>query len=52
VALSLSDNGESSWLEGLVLIGVYFLFGIAFLNQPRTDPPHSLILPPAAVGRP
>jgi Ca2+:H+ antiporter len=51
-ARSLSDNGESSWLEGLVLIGVCFLFGIAFMIQPRTDPPHPLILPPAAVGRP
>jgi Ca2+:H+ antiporter len=31
---TLTYDGESSWLEGLMLIGVYFLFGIAFLHRP------------------
>jgi Ca2+:H+ antiporter len=31
---NLTYDGESSWLEGLMLIGVYLLFGIAFLHQP------------------
>ena len=31
---NLTYDGESSWLEGLMLIGVYFLFGIAFLHHP------------------
>jgi Ca2+:H+ antiporter len=52
VTRSVSDDGESSWLEGLILIGVYFLFGIAFLHQPKTDPPNPLITPPAAVAKP
>jgi Ca2+:H+ antiporter len=31
---NLTYDGESSWLEGLMLIAVYFLFGIAFLHHP------------------
>jgi Ca2+:H+ antiporter len=31
---NLTYDGESSWLEGLMLIGVYVLFGIAFLHHP------------------
>jgi Ca2+:H+ antiporter len=49
---NLIYDGESSWLEGLILIGVYFLFGIAFLHHPQTDPPDALSPPPAAVARP
>ena len=37
---NLIYDGESSWLEGLIMIGVYFLFGIGFLHQPGTDPPN------------
>ena len=31
---NLTYDGESSWLEGFMLIGVYLLFGIAFLHHP------------------
>jgi Ca2+:H+ antiporter len=31
---TLTYDGESSWLEGLMLIGVYVLFGIAFFEEP------------------
>ena len=33
---NLTYDGESSWLEGLMLIGVYVMFGIAFLHHPAT----------------
>jgi Ca2+:H+ antiporter len=33
---TLTYDGESSWLEGLLLIGVYLLFGIGFLHHPST----------------
>jgi len=36
---NLTYDGESSWLEGFMLIGVYLLFGIAFLHHPDTEPP-------------
>ena len=49
---NLTYDGESSWLEGLMLIGVYFLFGIAFLHHPGTEPPNPLAPPPAAAARP
>jgi Ca2+:H+ antiporter len=47
---SLTDDGESSWLEGVMLIGVYILFGIGFLYHPRTEPPNPLTAPPAATA--
>jgi Ca2+:H+ antiporter len=31
---TLTDDGETSWLEGLILVGLYFLFGIGFLYHP------------------
>ena len=49
---NLIYDGESSWLEGLIMIGVYFLFGIGFLHHPGTDPPNTLLAPPAAGARP
>jgi Ca2+:H+ antiporter len=52
VARNLIYDGESSWLEGLILIGVYVLFGIAFLHHPGTDPPSPLAAPPSAAGGP
>jgi Ca2+:H+ antiporter len=53
VTRNLIYDGESSWLEGLILVGVYVLFGIAFLHHPATEPPNPLMAPPAdAVGRP
>jgi Ca2+:H+ antiporter len=52
LARNLIYDGESSWLEGLILIGVYFLFGIGFMYQPLTEPPNPLIPAPAAVAEP
>ncbi len=49
---NLIYDGESSWLEGVILIGVYVLFGIAFLHYPNTEPPNPLIPAPAAAARP
>jgi Ca2+:H+ antiporter len=49
---TLIYDGESSWLEGLILIGLYVLFGIGFLYHPKTDPPNPLMPPPAAAARP
>jgi Ca2+:H+ antiporter len=49
VTRNLIYDGESSWLEGLILVGVYILFGIAFLHHPGTEPPNPLMAPPAAA---
>jgi Ca2+:H+ antiporter len=49
---NLTYDGESSWLEGLMLIGVYVMFGIGFFHHPNTDPPNPLIAPPAALAQP
>ena len=49
---NLTYDGESSWLEGLMLIGVYILFGIGFLYHPNTELPIPLLSPPAAVAKP
>ena len=38
---NLIYDGESTWLEGLILVSVYFMFGIGFLYHPATDPPKS-----------
>jgi Ca2+:H+ antiporter len=46
----LTYDGESSWLEGLMLIGVYLLFGIAFLHQPATEAPNPLLPPQNAAA--
>ena len=50
VTRNLIYDGESSWLEGLILVGVYFLFGIAFLHHPGTDPPDPLGRSPGRRG--
>ena len=53
VTRNLVYDGESTWLEGLILVGVYILFGIAFLHHPGTEPTNPLMAPPpAAVARP
>jgi Ca2+:H+ antiporter len=53
VTRNLIYDGESSWLEGLILVGVYVLFGIAFLHHPGVEPPNPLMAPPAAaLGNP
>ncbi len=49
---NLTYDGESSWLEGLMLIAVYFMLGFGFFHLPRTDRPQPMILAPAAVARP
>jgi Ca2+:H+ antiporter len=42
---NLTYDGESSWLEGLMLIGLYVLLGAAFFYIPE-------VAPPAAAARP
>ena len=49
---NLTYDGESSWLEGLMLIAVYLMFGFGFYYHPRTELPNPLANPPAAVARP
>jgi Ca2+:H+ antiporter len=44
---TLTYDGESSWLEGLLLIGVYVLFGIGFLYHPGTAAEHLFTAPAA-----
>ncbi len=51
LARNLTYDGESSWLEGLMLIGVYVLFGIAFIYHPAAEPPNPFIGLPAAAAR-
>src|SRR5262249_37444476 len=52
LARNLIYDGESTWLEGLIFIGVYFMFAIGFLYTPTKVGPVPLISPPAAPGRP
>ncbi len=49
---NLTYDGESSWLEGLMLIGVYVMFGIGFFHHPSNDPPNPLMAVPAAAAQP
>ncbi len=49
---NLTYDGESSWLEGLMLIAVYVMFGIGFFHHPWTDPPNPLVAPAAAAAQP
>lgn len=35
----VAQDGESNWLEGVLLLGVYLILGIAFLNLPVTEEP-------------
>jgi Ca2+:H+ antiporter len=52
LARNLTYDGETNWLEGLMFVGVYVLFGIGFLYHPNTEPPNPLLSPPAAAARP
>ena len=52
VTRNLIYDGESSWLEGLILIAVYVMFGIGFFHDPRDDPPNPLVAPAAASAKP
>ncbi len=49
---NLIYDGESSWLEGLILVVVYIMFGIGFFLHPKDEPPQPLLAPPAAVAQP
>jgi Ca2+:H+ antiporter len=49
---SLTYDGESSWLEGLMLIGVYVLFGIGFFYHPHSQSPIPLATPPSVEASP
>ncbi len=35
----VAQDGESNWLEGVLLLGVYLILAIAFLNLPATEEP-------------
>ena len=40
LAKQLIVNGKSNWLEGLMLVGVYFMLGIGFFYLPaHPEPP-------------
>jgi Ca2+:H+ antiporter len=39
VAKQLIFNGKSNWLDGLILVGVYFMFGIGFFYLPAHQGP-------------
>jgi Ca2+:H+ antiporter len=49
---NLTYDGESNWLEGLVLVAVYLMFGVGFYYHPGTETPHVLVAPPAALAQP
>jgi Ca2+:H+ antiporter len=34
VAVLVSADGESSWLEGAALVGIYLILGLAFFLLP------------------
>jgi Ca2+:H+ antiporter len=49
---NLTYDGESTWLEGLMLVAVYLMFGVGFYYHPRGELRAFLAAPPAAVARP
>ena len=49
---NLTYDGESSWLEGLMLVAVYLMFGFAFYYHPRTELPGLMIAPLPAAAHP
>jgi Ca2+:H+ antiporter len=49
---NLTYDGESSWLEGLMLVAVYLMFGIGFFLHPKSDTPSTLLTLPASVAQP
>jgi Ca2+:H+ antiporter len=36
VAALVAEDGESNWFEGLMLLGVYLIIGLAFFLLPET----------------
>jgi Ca2+:H+ antiporter len=50
---NLTYDGESNWLEGLMLVAVYVMFGFGFYYHPETEAADPATpAPPAAVTRP
>ena len=47
---NLIYDGESSWLEGLILIAVYVMFGIGFLHHPRDRSAQPAVRSPGRRG--
>lgn len=47
---NLIYDGESTWLEGLMLIAVYLMFGFGFYYHPNTENPAPAIGPPPAAS--
>ena len=52
VTRNLIYDGESTWLEGLILMAVYVMFGVGFFHHPLVDPPNLLLAPPAVLAPP
>jgi Ca2+:H+ antiporter len=46
---NLTYDGESTWLEGLMFIALYVMFGMGFFYYPRHDPPNPMVAPPAVM---
>lgn len=44
VAALVSQDGESNWLEGAMLLAVYIIFGFGFFLLPAIGEPHSAML--------
>jgi Ca2+:H+ antiporter len=49
---NLTYDGELDWLEGLMLVAVYVMFGISFCDHPGTENSNRLANPPAALSQP
>jgi Ca2+:H+ antiporter len=45
VTRTLTYDGESTWLEGLMLVAVYVMFGVGFFYHPGTDAADSWFAP-------
>lgn len=44
----VSHDGESHWMEGVMLLAVYVIFGLAFYHMPEEPGPHEQTHPPPA----
>jgi Ca2+:H+ antiporter len=49
---NLTYDGESTWLEGFMLVVVYVMFGFGFFHHPMEETPIPLTAVPAAVAQP
>jgi Ca2+:H+ antiporter len=43
IAALVSADGESNWLEGVELLAIYLILGLAFMLIPVSDIPVSLL---------